>query len=78
MMMVFMMIMTMMIMIMKVPVFYLMEADQGGEELFAQAGLEKGLIKQSFQNVKYSLLAPISIWKRPNKNFNSELFCNHV
>ena len=57
------MIIMMMMMVMVVPVFYLMEADQGGEELFAQAGLEKGLIKQSFQNVKYI------IWKRVQRKY---------
>ena len=63
--------MMMMMAMMMVPVFYLMEADQGGEELFAQANLEKGLIKQSFQNVNI-------FGKGSNKTINFEMLCNFV
>ena len=38
---------------MMAPVFYLMEADQGGEELFARAGLEN----QSFHDFYFQILS---------------------
>ena len=62
----------MIMMMMVVPVFYLMEADQGGEELFAQAGLEKGLSNKVLK------MSNTIFGKGSNKTINFEMLCNFV